>query len=182
MGAPEEVSMGAPEEVSMEAPEEASPAEHSLRNALFAASLGAGAIHIWAAWAHSAQTSQLVFFVAVATFQLWWAAVVLWVRDAPWWVLIGGAVANAGVVAVWVLSRTTTGIPWISKVPSMDNILAQAGSGSPSHPITKGVLQPHLSFGVPDTTASLLQIGVIVGAILLVRMRRRSAVLPDDSP
>jgi len=166
----------------MGAPEEASPAERTIRNGLFAASLGAGAIHIWAAWAHSGQTSQLVFFIAVATFQLWWAAVVLWVPDAPWSVLIGGAVANAGVVVVWVLSRTTTGIPWISKAPSMDDIIAQAGKGSPLHPITRGVLQPHLSFGLPDTTASLLQIGVIVGVILLARMRRRSAVVPSDSP
>jgi hypothetical protein len=182
MGAQEEVSMGAPEEVGMGVPEKASPVERTIRDGLVAASLGAGVIHIWAAWAHSNQIAQLVFFLAVATLQVWWATVVLWVRGAPWSVLVGGAAANAAVVVVWVLSRTTSLLPFIPKVQSMDDVINQAGKGSPLHPVTGTFYHAHLKFGLADTTASLLEIALIVGVILLARMRRGSGVVPGDSP
>jgi hypothetical protein len=73
MGIPEEDTMGIPEE-DMGAPEEASPMGRTMRNGLVAASVAAGGIHIWAAvqHAHPRLITQLVFFVAVATMQLWW--------------------------------------------------------------------------------------------------------------
>ena len=187
MAASEEVEMGVPEEDAMQAPEEASPLGHTARSLLVAASLGAGAIHIWAAvqHAHPKLIAQLVFFIAVATFQFWWGAAVLWIRRIPSSVLIAGAVVNAAVVAVWVFSRTT-GLPWITRpTPNMDDIIdsAAVGGGSPLAPLRGYVGHPE-SFGLIDTACSALEIVVIVGVVLLVvRMRRRSSeVLPDDSP
>jgi hypothetical protein len=191
-GAPEEVDLGIPEDVDdvdMGIPEEASPVEHNIRSGLVAASASAGAIHIWAATqhAHPDLIPQLVFFVVVATMQLWWAAAVFWIRRVPWSVLIGGAVANAVVVVVWVLSRTT-GMPVITrKEQNMDDILGAAAAGqhgsSPGAPVRGYVGHPE-GFGLLDTTASLLEIALIVGVVVLVlRMRRRSAaVLPEPEP
>lgn len=203
IGAPEEdllrvpeEDMGAPEE-DVEAPEEALPMGRTLRNGLVAASVAAGGIHIWAAvqHAHPRLIAQLVFFVVVATIQFWWAAAVLWIRRLPRSVLIAGAATNAVVVVVWVLSRTT-GLPFLTRAESsMDDIIdfAKAAGGSPSSPVRGYVGHPE-TFGLLDTTASLLEIFVIVAVVLLlVRMRRRSSAvhqepqadlagLPGDSP
>lgn len=186
IGAPEQDMMGIPEE-DMGAPEEASPMGRTMRNGLVAAAVAAGGIHIWAAvqHAHPRLIPQLVFFVVVATMQFWWAAAVLWIRRVPRSVLIGGAAANAVVVVVWVLSRTT-GLPFLTRAqPSMDDIIdfAKTAGGSPTSPVRGYVGHPE-TFQLLDATASLLEIVVIVGVVLLlVRMRRRSsAVLPGDSP
>jgi hypothetical protein len=196
MGVEEEVTLGAPEEVGPEEvgtgipeEEEASPIGHSIRSGLVAASAGAGAIHIWAATQHASPglIPQLVFFVVVATVQLWWAAAVFWIRRVPWSVLIGGAVANAAVVVIWFLSRTT-GLPLITRrEQNMDDILSAAATGqhgsSPAAPVRGYVGHPE-SFGLIDTACSMLEIALIVGVVLLVvRMRRRSsAVLPEPEP
>ena len=178
MGAPEEVGLGDPEEVGGGGAEEASPKEciipdGFLKNALVAASFGAGAIHLWAAWAHSNWTKVLVFFVVVAALQLWMAAVVQWVRSIPWSLLIGGAVANAAVVVVWILTRTT-GMPGYNRSSQhmdMAKILEQAANSQN----VKGFMAHKETFGFLDTTCSLLEIGVIVAVLMLVRRYRRTS-------
>src|SRR5919204_4405960 len=86
-----------------------------VRRGLAGASLGAGVIHASVVPDHAEHLLQLLFFVAVATFQVAWALVVL--RRWSWPVLAAGAVVNAGVIAVWVLSRTVG----LSGVPGADH-------------------------------------------------------------
>lgn len=189
MGVREEATLGAPGEAGMEIPEEEVPGERSIRSGLVAASAGAGVIHIWAASQHASPglIPQLVFFVVVATMQIWWATAVFWIRRIPSSVLIGGAVANAAVVVIWVLSRTT-GMPLITRrEPNMDDILNAAVAGqrgsSAAAPVRGYVGHPE-GFGLADTMCSMLEIALIVGVVVLVvRMRRRSsAVLADPEP
>jgi len=168
MEAPEEVGVGAPEEAS---PEECIIQNGLLKNGLVAALIGAGAIHLWAGWNHFDFTRVLVFFVVVAAMQLWLGAVILWVRSVPWSLLIGGAAANAAVVVIWVLTRTT-GVPFYPKAlghMDMDQIMERAANSQ--H--LKGFMTHKETFGLIDTTCSLLEIGVVVGVLMLVRMRRR---------
>jgi hypothetical protein len=168
MGAPEEVVVGDPEEASRR---ECIIPNGLLKNYLVAASVGAGAIHLWAAWQHFNFTRVLVFFVVVAAMQLWLASVVLWIRSVPWSLLIGGAVANAGVVVVWVLTRTTgmPGYPQSSHM-DMDKIMERAAqTKGPSH----GFITHKETFGFLDTTCSLLEIGVVVAVLMLVLKVRR---------
>jgi len=177
MGAPEEVGAGDPEEVAVGDPEEASPKEciipdGLLKNGLVAASFGAGAIHLWAAWSHSSYTKVLVFFVVVAALQLWMAAVIQWVRSVPWSLLIGGAAANAVVVVIWILTRTT-GMPGYNSSGSMDmeKVMLQAANSQNA----SGFMAHKEVFGIPDTICSLMEIGIVVGVLILVRRRNRSA-------
>lgn len=167
MGAPEEVGIGAPEE----SPEEDTIPNGAVKNLLVAASVGAGGIHLWAAWAHSATTRVMVFFVVVATLQLWLAAAVVWVRSIPWSMLIGGAVANAGVVVVWILSRTT-GVPGQPQSRSMDQIM-DAALANPGP--DKGYMVHKETFGFFDTTSSVLEILVVVCVVMLFLRSRRQA-------
>ena len=178
------VSMGAPEEVGMGAPEEAAPEEECtipnglLRNSLIAASVGAGGIHLWAAWAHSGINRVLIFFVLVATVQLWLAAAVIWVRSVPWSVLIGGAAANAAVVVVWVLSRTT-GVPGQPEAKTMEEIMNAAIQNPGS---SRGMAVHAESFGLVDTVASALEIVVVVAVLMLwMKHRRPSAESGTDT-
>ena len=182
MGAPEglekvEAGMSAPDEppedLATEAPEENTIPDGFAKSALVAASLGAGSIHIWAAWAHSGIPRVLVFFTLVATLQLWLAASVVWVRTVPWSVLIGGAVVNAAVPVVWVLTRTI-GVPF--QPESMLNMDA-AMNDAISNPGTNRGAMAHLeSFGLPDTAASLLEVVVVVAVLVLWRKRRSQGV------
>ena len=175
--------MGAPEEVGLGVPEEASPKEciipnGLLKNVLVAASVGAGAIHLWAAWAHFNFTRVLVFFVVVAALQLWLASVLLWVRSVPWSLLIGGAAANAGVVVVWILTRTT-GMPFYPKSHNMDMDRIMERAANSQH--LKGFMTHKETFGLLDTTCSLLEIAFVVGVLMLVRMKhRRAQARPAD--
>ena len=169
MGAPEE----APEDVGMEAPEESTIPDGFLKNVLVAASLGAGGIHIWAAWAHSSIPRVLIFFTVVATVQLWLAASIVWVRSVPWSVLFAGAVVNAGVTVVWVLSRTT-GVPFQPEsMASMDAIMNRAISDPSTN---RGAMAHQETFGFLDSTASLLQVVVVVAVLVLWRKRRSQGV------
>ena len=142
-----------------------------VKNALVAASLGAGGIHIWAAWAHSGITRVLIFFTVVATLQLWLAAAVVWVRNIPWSMLIGGAVVNAGVAVVWVLSRTT-GVPLQPEsMASMDTIMNRA-LADPG--VNTGAMSHEETFGRLDTTSSLLEVVVVVAVLVLwIKMKKR---------
>jgi hypothetical protein len=186
MGAPEQVGTGYPEEVAVEGSEEDAPVNECvipdglLKNGLVAASFGAGAIHLWAAWAHSNYTKVLVFFVVVAALQLWIAAVIQWVRSIPWSLLIGGAVANAAVVVVWILTRTT-GMPGYNSGGSMDmeGVMLQAANSQHA----RGFMAHKEVFGIPDTICSLMEIGLVVGVLILVRRRHRAdAELEGEAP
>jgi len=187
MGAPEQVGTGDPEEVAVEeGPEENAPANECvipdglLKNGLVAASFGAGAIHLWAAWQHSNYTKVLVFFVLVAALQLWMAAVVQWVESIPWSLLIGGAVANAAVVVVWILTRTT-GMPGYNSSGSMDMEGAMVQAANSQH--ARGFMAHKEVFGIPDTICSLMEIGLVVGVLVLVRRRHRAtAELEGEAP
>jgi hypothetical protein len=175
MGALEEVDLEAPEETPEEvgvedAPEESTIPDGLLKSALVAASLGAGGIHLWAAWAHSGITRVLIFFTVVAALQLWLAAAIIWVRSIPWSMLIGGAVVNAGVAVVWVLSRTT-GVPFQPEsMASMDAIMNRALS-DPS--INTGAMSHQETFGFLDSTCSALEVVVVV-AVLVLWLKHRS--------
>jgi hypothetical protein len=183
MGALEEVGLRAPgetpEEVESEAPEEESTIPDGLlKNVLVAATLGAGGIHLWAAWAHSGITRVLIFFTVVATLQLWLAAAIVWVRSIPWSMLIGGAVVNAGVAVVWVLSRTT-GVPFQPpSMASMDDIMSKAIS-NPG--VSSGAMSHQESFGFIDSVSSLLEVAVVVAVVVLwLRHRRQGDATTED--
>ena len=169
MGALDEVGLEAPEEeapedVVIEEPEESTIPDGFLKSVLVAASLGAGGIHLWAGWAHSGITRVLIFFTLVAALQLWLAAAVVWVRNIPWSMLIGGAVVNAGVVVVWVLSRTT-GVPFQPpSMASMDDVMSRAIS-QPG--VTRGAMSHRETFGFLDSVSSLLEVAVVVAVVML---------------
>ena len=177
----EEIAMGAPEEAPEdagieEAPEETTVPDGFFKNVLVAASLGAGAIHIWAAWAHSTVPRVLIFFTVVATVQLWLAAAVVWVRSVPWSMLFGGAVVNAATAVVWVLSRTT-GVPFQPEsMQSMDAIMNRALS-EPG--VNRGAMAHEETFGLLDSAASALEVLVVV-AVLVLWMKRRSQVAESE--
>jgi hypothetical protein len=177
-----EISMVAPEEVGAVGPEEASPAEciipsRFLRDGLVAASVGAGVIHVWAANAHFDFTRELVFFVVVAALQLWFAAVVLWVRRIPWSLLIGAAAANAAVVLIWILTRTT-GVPGMPKATHMDMDQIMERASKSQH--ASGFMVHKETFALLDTTCSLLEILVVVGVLMLLWRRRRTRLAGDS--
>ena len=159
--------------------EESTVPDGFLKNALVAASLGAGGIHIWAAWAHSGITRVLIFFTVVAALQLWLAAAVVWVRNIPWSVLFGGALVNAGVVVVWVLSRTT-GVPLQPEsMASMDTIMSRALS-DPG--VNTGAMAHEETFGLLDTVSSLLEVVVVLAVLVLWIMKRRSEAVDESDP
>lgn len=73
-------------------------------------SFGAGAIHFAVSPDHFAEyTTFGIFFAALAWFQILWAAVYLTQPDR--WLAVAAALVNAGVVIVWVYSRTI-GLPF----------------------------------------------------------------------
>lgn len=82
-----------------------------LRYALAAASLGAGLLHISAVFDHTDHPTVATFFVFLAAAQLSWALAVV-LRPAPG-LLKAGAILSVGVVAIWLISRTTgwPGVP-----------------------------------------------------------------------
>ena len=183
MGAREEVAMGVPEDdfpedaAIEEGPEESTLPDGFFKNVLVAACLGAGAIHIWAAWAHSAIPRVLIFFTVVATLQLWIAAAIIWVRSVPWSMLFGGAVVNAATAVVWILSRTT-GVPFQPEsMKSMDAIMSRALS-DPS--INTGAMSHQETFGLLDSVASGLEV-VAVAAVVVLWMKRRSQVVEPET-
>ena len=181
MGAREEIEMEAPEEHAPEelgieeAPEETTLPDGFWKNALVAACLGAGAIHIWAAWAHSAIPRVLIFFTVIATLQLWLAAAIVWVRSVPWSMIVGGTVVNAATAMVWVLSRTT-GVPFQPEsMKSMDAIMSRALS-DPT--INTGAMSHEETFGFLDSMASGLEVVAVLAVVVLWVKRRSQAAEP----
>lgn len=134
--------------------------EPIIRNALVAASFGAGVIHVGAAVDHAQHIAQLAFFMFVAATQLWWAGVVRWVREAPFSLLWVGAAFNTGVLVVWIVSRTM-GLPEVG-----------GGSHGGPVPLITATASRVDSVGVADVTASLLEVGSVGGVLLLSRFRR----------
>jgi hypothetical protein len=175
MGASQEVGMGAPEDTPEddeleEEPEESTIPDGFFKNALVAACLGAGAIHIWAAWAHSAIPRVLIFFTVVATLQLWLVAAIIWVRNVPWSMLFGGAVVNGATAVVWLLSRTT-GVPFQPEsMKSMDAIMNRALS-DPN--INAGAMSHEETFGFLDSVASGMEVVAVIAVVVLWMKRRR---------
>jgi hypothetical protein len=170
----EEIEMEDPPEDALleEAPEESTIPDGFFKNVLVAACLGAGAIHIWAAWAHSAIPRVLIFFTVIATLQLWLAAAIIWVRNVPWSMLFGGAVVNAGTAVVWLLSRTT-GVPFQPEsMKSMDAIMNRALS-DPS--INTGAMSHQETFGFLDSVASGLEVVAVVAFVMLWMKHRSQA-------
>jgi len=167
-------------ELEVEAPEESTIPDGLAKSALVAASLGAGGIHLWAAWAHSSISRVLIFFTVIAALQLWLAASVILVRSIPWSVLIGGAAVNAGVVVVWVLSRTT-GVPFQPEsMASMDAIMSRAADDPRPN---RGAVTHEETFGFLDSAASALEVVVVVAVAFLWlnhRSRRRESGIDDD--
>ncbi len=74
------------------------------------ASLGAGVVHAAIAPEHRDWWASAAFFVALAAFQVGWAAFVL-LRSAPRPVLLLGAAVNLAALGTWLVSRTT-GMPF----------------------------------------------------------------------
>jgi hypothetical protein len=104
-------------------------------------SLGAAAIHFGVIGEHFAEWwAAGVFFVVTGWFQASWA-VLLAVRRSRV-VVITGAVVNAGIVAVWLVSRST-GLPF---GPS-------AGAAE--------------AIGLGDSVATLFEVCIVVGAAVL---------------
>jgi hypothetical protein len=170
----EEIEMEDPPEDALleEAPEESTIPDGFFKNVLVAACLGAGAIHIWAAWAHSAIPRVLIFFTVIATLQLWLAAAIIWVRNVPWSMLFGGAVVNAGTALVWLLSRTT-GVPFQPEsMKSMDAIMNRALS-DPN--INTGAMSHQETFGFLDSVASGLEVVAVVAFVMLWMKHRSQA-------
>jgi len=111
------------------------------------AALAAAAIHVSAAIVDADEgTATVLFFAGVATAQVIWGLTSL-VRAPRVWLALG-ALGNLAVALVWVWSRTA-GLP--------------AGEAP-------GVALP-VTF--PDTVATVLEVGIVVGGGLLA-LRRRS--------
>ena len=101
----------------------------SWRHSLVGLSAGAGAIHLYAIPEHLKEYWPFAaFFAGVAAFQAAWALAVL---ARPQRGLYGiGAVASAGLITLWALSRTS-GLPlgrepWHPEAASLPDVLAVA--------------------------------------------------------
>jgi hypothetical protein len=83
------------------------------------------------------------FFLVIGWLQLIWAPLVVWRPHR--WVLASGALLNAGIIAVWAVSRTT-GLPFGPEPGEAEAI------------------------GVPDVLCTVLEAAIVIGAVaLLVR-------------
>ena len=124
--------------------------------AIGVASLAAAAIHAAAAIEDAGEgTATLLFFVGVAIAQAVWGLVALGRTSRTWLVL--GAIGNLAVAAVWVWSRTA-GLPV---------------GGAP------GVALPP-SF--PDVVATVLEVGIALGATALALRGTRVDRAPRRAP
>jgi hypothetical protein len=127
--------------------------EPILRPALALLSAGAAVIHFVVIPGHwDEYWGQGLFFVVTAVAQLLWA---LWIVVAPSrFVYLAGAVGNAVIVAMWIVTRTA-GIP--------------AGPGSGEREAVE----------FADTLATAFEVVLVIGAIALMRTvaTRRSARL-----
>ncbi|MGH8976417.1 MAG: hypothetical protein ACRD0C_24780, partial [Acidimicrobiia bacterium] len=83
-----------------------------VRRGLAGVSVGAGLIHAAASFDHAEHRALLIFFVTVAVLQVAWGLVLL-LRRWSGRGLAAGALLNAGVAGVWIVSRTAglSGVP-----------------------------------------------------------------------
>jgi hypothetical protein len=126
-----------------------------LRAWLVVASLMAGAIHAAVVPEHAEDDWAFgLFFTLAAAFQIGWAIAAI--RSASTRIYGLGALLNALLIAVWVASRTT-GVP-VGPHPWMREAIA-----------------------VPDVTASLAELAILVGSLLAIRRMRQRRSLPRRS-
>jgi hypothetical protein len=118
-----------------------------MRGALAALSAGAAAIHFSVMFAHFATYwAYGTFFLVSAWSQVAWAIGVCW---RPWrWLLWAGAVGNAGVVAIYVVTRTVGDV---------------IGPGADQAEAVGGV----------DVVCTVFEAAIVAGALLLLS---RSAI------
>jgi hypothetical protein len=116
-------------------------AEELLVVPLVVLSLGAAAIHFGVISEHFADWwAAGVFFIVTGWFQASWAVVLAVRRSRA--VAVAGALVNAAIVAVWLVSRTT-GLPF------------GPDAGAPE------------AVGLADSVATLFEAGIVVGAAVL---------------
>lgn len=133
----------------------AGPPSRYLRISLACLSVGAAVIHFAVMTEHFAQYWLFgVFFAVVAWAQLAWAAAIIWRPTRP--LLLAGAVGNAAVLAVYLLSRTT-GLP--------------IGPGS-------GTAEPA---GGLDVACSVFELLILAGALLAASAPRRPVALASTA-
>jgi MFS family permease len=114
-----------------------------------ALSAGAGLVHAAVAPEHFREhVAYGVFFVAVAVAQLAWPRWV--VRSGTRKVLAAGLIGNLGIIAVWVVSRTS-GLPVGPEAFEREAI------------------------GAADGLATAFEAGIVTGCALLLRGGRRRA-------
>lgn len=116
-----------------------------LRILLAVCSMAAGVIHAAVVPEHLEEAWVFgVFFILAAGFQIVWAIPVVFRQSVM--VYATGVLANAALIGIWVASRTI-GLP----------------------------IGPHSwmpeQVGAPDVTASLLELVLVVGSLVLVRRR-----------
>lgn len=117
-----------------------------VRYGLAIASAGAGLAHLTAAPAHTEHALVFAFFVGVGVLQLLWAGAVAARRPSDR-MLDAGGLGNAAVIGVWVVSRVT-GLPFIEGADHAEPI------------------------AVKDTVATLLEVLVVAGVLLLTTWKR----------
>jgi hypothetical protein len=111
-------------------------------------SLGAAAIHFGVIGEHFADWWVAgVFFVVTGWFQAFWAVLLAARRGRA--VAVTGALVNAAIVAVWLVSRTT-GLPF------------GPHAGAPE------------AVGLADSVATLFEAGIVVGAAVLAGVGGRA--------
>ena len=124
------------------------------RRALMACSVGAAVVHADVIGAHFRESALYGWFFSLAALaQLTWGVLVA--RRADRALLVCGVVGNGLIVALWLLTRTA-GLPV---------------GPEPWQAETVGVL---------DVLATVLEVGLVAGALfLLVTARRRGGRTPD---
>lgn len=84
---------------------------HPLRFGAAGASLGAAVVHASAIAEHTFHPLHAAAFVAMTTFQAWWAYLIL--RSSAARVLVIGALGHGAIVLLWLATRTV-GLPaWV---------------------------------------------------------------------
>ena len=119
------------------------PLARLMTSGLALLSLAAGAIHLSAASQHREHRLIFAFFIGAAVVQLAWAGLV--VQRPSRRLLLAGALVNAAIVAVWIVSRTS-GLPLV------------AGARAPEE------------LGFKDTVCALVELLLVAGVGLLAVM------------
>jgi hypothetical protein len=141
--------MGTPTRTSLETQDRKGPRDplrpnvsaSALRIGLALTSLAAGAIHFAVVSDHADEaTSMGIAFAVVAWLQVLWAVAILMSHERRW--LLAGAIGNAAIVSVWVISRT---------------------SGLPIGPATE-----REALGRLDLLATLLEVAIVAGCAIAI--------------